>query len=984
MSIGGTPPKSDQLLSQLRGLRQQGLGDCQLTLGPSGRASAKTLFDRFCDFFTSKPSSPKQGDALQKLQAILEQDYGSVGKQVLSSLVGNKKPITVKEAIKQIKLAKGQFQQWQQQAVQSAVENKFANDRRQVFIQQVLPQMIQTLKLEGIAQVKVLQDLIMCAQDIEEIWNLAHEAIGHPEDIKKYLSYAATLSPESRSQAHSDLLLNIDQRTAIGQMHQLLRLESGQAQVLHDLINTSSPKEIFAFVHATQSNQKAAYDLLLNLSKLPQDLRPELLSSLSNFAGRNLVEAQRLGSAFAKMVELLQPNTEQKQVLLELIRHINIQENPKAVLAFAYAAINNPEGAGKFLSSLSGLTKDEQLNAFSNLFEKGQISFTQCTRCFYKLSSTDPMADAANQIHNAMQLNPATDGLTHATQGAAEIAKHLITASGQLADESFIFGLKTILEEGKALPGINNTFLAQQLDRLLSDKGLQAQLMNIGRNGISPVAHQAIRETLGLPPGAPITAKEARQAALAALLTPLRQGEVGSCGVTSAAINVHDTRPSEMLRDMASLIEKGYLERQNGYARVQVPFNQSIFKSPTQGKAILGNAGGQMMPVGQKRAITGNPLLRCWEYTLATSGESQLCSERNQHLWSLAGQVLDPTSAYHFMQCTRFAFDASKVITSSIDGHSSRGAFALTYTSPRSDQKFEIQTAEQLHQALQEFSGRPLVVGPQFESEASRLLENLGGLYTRSVLRAQYGLQNIHEIMVPTFQDLPDALLDIAGKVASEARRSGVPMPSYAPMGNQGHAFNIRLNDPILQAGIRTGAWESPEKRQAFLRQQLMEPMLAKTLDPNNTQSNAEIRDFFNDLKNHLASTLNIPSWVIQQALDRIELQGKYSYADLAKAAYQALQREFPHISQTTLSENIMMALAPRCPQMMFADTNWEDDGKPIHWGIQFNPITEQFGIVQGIQNDSSKYDFMPSSMSESKFDECQIIDDPRVLFRPQ
>jgi hypothetical protein len=828
MSIGGTPPNSDQLLSQLQGLQRQGLGDRQLTLGPSGRASTKTLFDRFCNFFTSKPSSSKQGNALQKLQAILEQDYGSVGKQVLSSLVGNKKPITVNAAIKQIKLAKGQFQQ----------------------LIQLFPQ---------------------------------------------------------------------------------------------EICDTSTVQEL---------------------------------------ARKNPTEAQRLGSAFAKMVERLQPNETQKQVLLELVKYINIKENPKAVLTFAYVATNNPEGAGKFLSSLSGLTKDEQLNAFSSLFEKGQFSFPQCTRYFCQFSCTDSMAHAVNQIRDAMYLNPATDGLTRATQGATEIAKHLITASGQLADESLIAGIKATFAEGI---GINNDFLVQQLDRLLHDASLQAQLMNIGKNGISTAAHQAIGETLGLPPGAPITAKEARQAALAAMLSPLRQGAVGSCFATSVAINMHDTRPSEMLRDMASLIEKGFIERRNGNARIQLPFNQSMFKSPVQLKTAFVPYGGQMVQIAKpERAITGNPLLRCWEYTLATSAESQLSSYRNQKLWYLAGQVLDPTSARAFMQQVSFAYDASKVITSSVDGHSSIGAFALTYTSPRSGQKFEIQTAEHLHWALQEFSGRTLMANAQFQSKASKFLGSLSGGWSEDILQAQYGIKDLQITNVQNFQSLPGALLDIAGKVASEARRSGVPMPSHAPMGNQGHMFNVRFNDPILQEGIQTGTLESPEKRQAFLRQRLMEPMLSKELDTNDAgvQSAIKIFGFFKALNNHLASTSGIPTGDIQQVLGRIELQGKYSYADLAKAAYQALKQEFPQMSEAALQGSIMAALAPRCPQMMFADTNWEDDGKPIHWGIQFNPITQQFGLVKGIRNDSGKYDFEPTSTSENKFDKCQIIDDPRVLFR--
>ncbi|MDR2768967.1 MAG: hypothetical protein LBB19_00185 [Puniceicoccales bacterium] len=829
MSIGGTPFNSDQLRNQLQDLQQKGFGGRQLVLDSNGASAKATLFERFCDLFTSKPSSPKQGNALQKFQAILEQDYGSVGKHVLSSLVESKKHITVNEAVTFITQAKDQLQQL--------------------------------------------------------------------------------------------------------------------------------------------------------MALFPQEMRGT--NEIQNLARNNPVEAQRLGSAFTKMIECVNPNEAQKQVLLELVRHINIRENPKAILSFAYAATNNPRGAGLFLSNLSELVQESQLQQLSSLFKKGKIPFVECSQRFYGLSNTDPMAEAVNQIRS--QLQSSRDDFARATQGAAEIAKHLITESGQLADEAFIFGLKAMIAAGKPLSGINNAFLAQQLDRLQNDPGLQAQLLAIGRNGISPVAHQAIREALGLPPNAPITAKEAQQAALAAMLAPLRQGAVGSCFATSIAINMHDTRPSEMLRDMASLIEKGFIERQNGNARIQIPFNQSMFKSPTRLKTVWVPLGGQILhSYKQERKITGNPLLRCWEYTMATSAESQLCSRKNQALWRLAGQVLDPAGTYKFMQCVNFAFDASKKVTSSADGHSSRGVFVLTYTSPQTDQKFEIQTAEQLHEALQEFSGRPLPVNSKFQTKASVFLKNLGGGHSTYILQAQYGIQNLHRATVPTFQALPDALLGIVGKIASEAKRRGVTMPLHAPMMNQRHAFNMRLDDPILQEGVRTGALESPEKRQAFLRQQLIDPMLARTLDANDVQSTSKMLRFCKDLKHHLAS--NVFSGAVDSVFDRVAevlaSQGRFSYADLAKATYRAMRQEFPHVPEAALQKNIMMALAPMCPKMMFADTNWEDEGHPIHWGIQFNPITEQFGIVEGMQNDSGKYDFIPPQMSESRFDNCQILDDPRVLFR--
>jgi hypothetical protein len=437
---------------------------------------------------------------------------------------------------------------------------------------------------------------------------------------------------------------------------------------------------------------------------------------------------------------------------------------------------------------------------------------------------------------------------------------------------------------------------------------------------------------------------------------------------------------------MASLIEKGFIERQNGNAHVQIPFNQSIFKSPTQINTASVSRRSQMASSSQQKPeTTGNPLLRCWEYTLATSVESQLCSSKNQKLCPIADRILGPKNASKFMRHVSFEYDASKTITSSVDGNSKTGAFALTYTSPHSGKKFEVQTAEQLHEVLNEFAGKKLKVNSRFRSDVSAFFEGLHGGRLKNILRVQCGLQDLHETKVKDLQSLPDALLGIAGKIASKAQQRGASVPSYAPMNNQRHAFNMRLNDPILQEGIRTGAWESPEKRQAFLRQQLMEPMLAPTLDTNDARSASSMLQFFNDLENRFAALKkHAPSkTALKEVFGRIadELQGKVSYADLAKAAYKALKQEFPRIHDAALQENIMMALAPRCPQMMFADTNWEDNGRPEHWGMQFNPITGQFDVLKGILDDSGKYNFVRSELP-GKFDECRIIDDPRILFR--
>ncbi len=838
MSIGGTPLNSDQLLGRLQDL-QSSHGSRELVLGKNGEVSAKaTPFERFCNFFTLKKSSPKQEDSFKALQTILERDYGQIGKDISSAILGqNRQDITINDAIKLISATKEQYQ--------------------------------------------------------KQIGN-------HP--------LAKLVSPQ---------MSDVEQKKFLAQMQ--------------------------------------------------------------SFARSNPSDMQRLGISLNSVIKLLQPNEAQKKALCELVM---CAKDPKEVLAFLYAASNNPSGAGKFLSNLA---REPQMQKCLLGFLKSPNPFVGFAAHFSQLSQGDRVLQTATLIQQNISRSLPTTGFEYATQGAIELSKNLITESGKLASDSFIFGLESVLRNGTIIPPPDNEFAIHQLDRLRHDKGLQEQLLNIGKNGVSPSAHQAIRETLGLPPTAPITTKEAQQAALATILSPIRQGSVGSCFATSVAINIHDTRPSDMLRDMSSLIERGYIERQNGSARIAIPLNQSIFRSQIQLKTTFVPMGTQMVAVQKpERQITGNPLLRCLEYTLATSSENQLCSHRNQEIRQLASQALNPQMVEKFMQSVGFEYDASKLLTSSVDGSSSMGAFTINYRSPRTGNIVQIQTPQDLHWAVQDFSGRTvrMTYGPQFQ------FGGLGGGVLENVLAAQYGIPDLQTTRLDGgHQALPDMLLNIAGRVSQEAKRVGANMPLSIPITNQGHGFNLRLNDPILQEGVRTGAFDSPAKRQAFLRKQLMEPMLAQTSNLRNPKSAAEFSRFSTDLTNQLALN-GIPPQVSANILYGIQnsLQNKnYSHADLAKVTYQTFKRAFPQLPDQILSDKVMMALAPMCPKMMFADTNWAHptSGKPMHWGMQFNPLTGQFGMLQGTHQGSGNYTFdTPCQMAPSTFDHCTVITDPRVVFR--
>jgi hypothetical protein len=71
-----------------------------------------------------------------------------------------------------------------------------------------------------------------------------------------------------------------------------------------------------------------------------------------------------------------------------------------------------------------------------------------------------------------------------------------------------------------------------------------------------------VNATLGRSLDDPVTAQDAQTACLSALLTNWRQGDIGSCHVTSVVQYVSAANTKWLLNDYVELISKGFLERE--------------------------------------------------------------------------------------------------------------------------------------------------------------------------------------------------------------------------------------------------------------------------------------------------------------------------------------------------------------------------------------------------------------------------------------
>lgn len=151
------------------------------------------------------------------------------------------------------------------------------------------------------------------------------------------------------------------------------------------------------------------------------------------------------------------------------------------------------------------------------------------------------------------------------------IASLLIDSSGNINTE-IIDTIKDLINTPPLLQGfskIHDNILLKTLDILKEGGELIELLNNLGEPGKNlskwdPNKQQiesSIRATLGLEERIPLTAMHSKQALLSALLTDLRQGDVGSCFATSIAIMIHDQKPLQMAIELKQIIENGKFEK---------------------------------------------------------------------------------------------------------------------------------------------------------------------------------------------------------------------------------------------------------------------------------------------------------------------------------------------------------------------------------------------------------------------------------------
>ena len=161
-----------------------------------------------------------------------------------------------------------------------------------------------------------------------------------------------------------------------------------------------------------------------------------------------------------------------------------------------------------------------------------------------------------------------------------ELARQLIDEKGAIKRRT-LFQAIQLLEEnlyslgpGRHHDGSRQKHLLKILKLLYDNPSYAQGLKRINR----PIGHRGaeklIKETLLLPEATQISDAHARQAAIAALLTVLRQN-VGSCFATAPAILIQQDLPLAFLADIAELLGTGRLTRIKEGVEYTVPLSPS-------------------------------------------------------------------------------------------------------------------------------------------------------------------------------------------------------------------------------------------------------------------------------------------------------------------------------------------------------------------------------------------------------------------------
>lgn len=341
-----------------------------------------------------------------------------------------------------------------------------------------------------------------------------------------------------------------------------------EENLLNTLLPANNPNrdKVLAFYNALKANAVAGINSKRPFSKEENDgvkakavvfikQMDQGIAALAEKASDKASDVNDLADALQQFRENFVQQTAKAVEDAEMAQQLHLHSapyDPAAVAAakeqlaqLIFLLDRDPEGTAKLLNTKN---LNKSLNSIDAAFQ------SELRKILADLENT-------HDKHVAFQLQDPDDVIN--TQKPLAIARLLLTSSG-LLNLGLTETIKSTFFDAKKKLLIHERDLLETLEDFAKYPELQEALSKITKpEGNNNPANDIIRLTLKLPPDALPTDLQAKTVALAALLSDVRQGPVGSCFATSVAIMMMGALKAKVLADFGELLRTGKITRKS-------------------------------------------------------------------------------------------------------------------------------------------------------------------------------------------------------------------------------------------------------------------------------------------------------------------------------------------------------------------------------------------------------------------------------------
>lgn len=314
------------------------------------------------------------------------------------------------------------------------------------------------------------------------------------------------------------------------------------------------------------AKEKGDFELLgnaINILRIAPELRTKKDQDVLSFIekGNFVLALDRITSSNSNFWKMVETNDIKSITLIQKLRDLD---------RTAQMVIKDQETQYEILSRVIGCLHQGREEAFVNIIGYIQFLLPYYNEKIQFLLEKVPHLIEEIQLETRKILEQTLSPLQHTNPSSlfAELsvvlAQNLITAAGNVNSE-IIDDFIDILRKNFSLKPdeIYKIEITIGVLKMLKNQEFNERLSKIKTLPGDSRRADLVNKILHLKQGSNVSSRDAQVAVVSALLWPLRQGQVGSCFVTSIAIQLasHEGGVKQLLEDYISLINNGCLTR---------------------------------------------------------------------------------------------------------------------------------------------------------------------------------------------------------------------------------------------------------------------------------------------------------------------------------------------------------------------------------------------------------------------------------------